>query len=353
MFQKYKLEGTPYEIGHQHGKLAKDKITNSIIIYKEMFKTFANLDWQSAYENVEKYIPFIESFDVDIMEEIRGIADGSGYELNDILILNARSELMFSTQMLEGCTSFATTPEISGGKLFVGQNWDWGPGQKDSVVIFEIEQKNKPNILMITEAGLVGKIGFNSSGVSICLNALMTNLNRPGTPLHIVMRGVLNSWNFDEAMAKVANSNIASAVNFIIGYEDESVANIEVIPDDFEVILPENGIITHTNHITSSRLLTKVDDLIKDMHPDTVIRFERSIELFLEAGEVDIDKIKNVLSDHFNYPNSICRHEDPQMLESEQLCTVFSMIINLKSRELHLTEGKPCESKYERITFEK
>ena len=44
-FPYVEIEGTPFEIGFQHGELFKDKILNSIQCYKEMFMDYSNLEW--------------------------------------------------------------------------------------------------------------------------------------------------------------------------------------------------------------------------------------------------------------------------------------------------------------------
>lgn len=53
-------------------------------------------------------------------EEMRGIAEGAGVDLLDIVALNVRTEIAFG-QFSDGCTSVAWK---TGSHSFLGQNWD-------------------------------------------------------------------------------------------------------------------------------------------------------------------------------------------------------------------------------------
>lgn len=53
-------------------------------------------------------------------EEMRGLADGAGVSLLDIVALNVRTEINFGL-FSDGCTSLAWHTEK---RAFLGQNWD-------------------------------------------------------------------------------------------------------------------------------------------------------------------------------------------------------------------------------------
>jgi isopenicillin-N N-acyltransferase like protein len=353
MFPRYSLKGKPYDIGFQHGSLAKEKVKNSVENYKVVFREMGGVSWEEVNEEVEQFIPSIEKFDKTILEEIQGIADGAGLDYKSILILNARSELLMTPKMLAamgaGCTSFGVLPELTNGITYIGQNWDFPEAQKDAIIILEIEQEGKPDILMATEAGIVGKIGINSEGVGICLNAIMTDQCIPGTPLHIIMRGVLNSPSLFHAMTVIANGNIASACNFMLGQHGVTVASMEMIPNDFELIFPNNGYVLHTNHL-SDRLLAKVTDFGRRINPCTFLRLNRAKELFSQVKFINLNRLKEIQSDHVGYPHSICMHVDPDA--PAKICSVFAVVADLKNKELYMTPGQPCENDYVKLTFE-
>ena len=80
-----------------------------------------------------RYAGAIAGQNRDYFDGMRGIADGSGFALEEIAALQVRYEILYyqygrSSEDVDGCTAFAVLPEASdSGHLLVGQNWDWIP----------------------------------------------------------------------------------------------------------------------------------------------------------------------------------------------------------------------------------
>jgi len=53
---------------------------------------------------------------------------------------------------------------------------------------------------------------------------------------------------------------------------------------------------------------------------------------------------------HDDYPDSICRHLNPEDPEEERYITVTSAIMDLEDLSLRLTDGPPCEHLYDGYT---
>jgi isopenicillin-N N-acyltransferase like protein len=349
VFPKYKLSGTPYEIGFQHGQLAKESVNKCINNYQLIFQVMGNACWDEITIEAQKYLPSIDRHFPELVEEMKGLAEGAEVDFESILAINSRSEILFSKKMLasDGCTSYGITPEKGQGITYIGQNWDFPEPQKETLILLEIEQPGKPKILMVTEAGIIGKIGLNSEGVGICMNALATDKIINGTPLHIAMRAVLNSKNLNDALNKVATCNIASAINFIIGHHATGIVNMEIIPGDYELTFPETGFVAHTNHLVCGRHLNKVVDLNRTLMLDTFIRLNRAEKLLRDQGDVGLSHLKQMQDDHLNYPQSICRHlaqGDPTMIVS-----AFAIAMDLKNQVMYITQGQPCENEFEAL----
>ena len=74
-FPFIEIEGTPYELGFQHGAAFKPQVQRSIACYREMFLDYSDLTWERAKELSRRFIPMIEAYNADYLEEIRGVAD--------------------------------------------------------------------------------------------------------------------------------------------------------------------------------------------------------------------------------------------------------------------------------------
>lgn len=74
---------------------------------------------------------------------------------------------------------------------------------------------------MITEAGIIGKIGCNDAGIGVCLNALRTSTCRNKVPIHLELRAILDSSTFSEAVASVQKDQMASPAHFLIASREK------------------------------------------------------------------------------------------------------------------------------------
>ncbi len=354
-FPLAEIAGTPYEIGYQHGKLFKEKVADTIACYREMFMDYSNLEWERAKELSKGFTEIIRDYNPDYLEEIKGVAAGSGFEFEDILALNCRSELVFVGSEMDqtdgGCTSIGISSDAgAGGDAFLAHNWDWKTSQRGAMIMMKIRQKNgKPDIFMVTEAGIIGKTGFNSAGICLYLNALSTNQAPKGLPLHLAMRGILDCETLAEAIGAATRFQIGCCANFMIGHRNGECVDIEIENEDFDVLYPKNGILVHTNHFISSRLpLAPRKDTSKQKFADTFVRLGRADKLLRKKGrEISEKDIMEVLRDHVEYPCSICRHDDPKAPKGKRMGTVFSIVVNLTKGRIYFCKGNPCETEYE------
>ncbi len=277
-FPVYSIDAeTGFERGLQHGVSARDQVAISVETYEKLFRDFVRIEWEEAKSMGQRYSEAISAFDPELFEEIRGVAEGSGYELAEILALNARSEIALSERMVDGCTAFAAFGRATRAATTVlAQNWDWRASQREAFVTLLISRPGKPDITMLTEAGIIGKIGFNSHGLGVCLNAIVTDqVTTAGTPLHVVLRGILESRNLGEAIATVARASIASAANFLLAQHGVGAVDIEALPAGMDVLLPERDLLMHTNHLLSPKFLS-VRDLAAHVLPDSYPRLGRA-----------------------------------------------------------------------------
>ena len=351
--------GTPYEIGLTHGREAKKQVEISINTYKAMFWDYSNIRWEDACNYARSFIPTINEYDPDYMEEIRGIAEGSGYGTDEILALNVRSEIVLQGSQInssntDGCTTFVFTPMMTeNGSTLLGQNWDWKMTEQAGCIIMHIKQQKKPDITMVTEAGIIGKIGYNSAGVGVTLNALSSSQKVEGKvlPLHIAMRGMLDSQTLSDVIRATTCMNLSCCAHYMIGSSKGEGVSLEVGPGDFDALYAEEGWLAHTNHFITPRLMY-VKDTTRVSLPDSFLRLGRMRTMVrMLDHKVRVADIKKMMGDHTSYPDSICRHEDELEPAGKRLGTIFSIIMDLEREEMYFAPGNPCKAEYHLIKF--
>ena len=339
--------GHPFEIGLTHGSSASAEIHHNIGMYTYFFGETAKLTWGQARERaVTQFLPTIEKQWPEIVEEMRGIAEGAGggLTLDDIVTLNVRTEIAF-TNYTDGCTSIGQKTE--GGKMFLAQNWDMIPELQKGMVFLHIRPAGSSiRLRFLGEAGIVGKIGMNSAGFGLCMNALRSAALVPSNmPVHIMSRRLLQyASSYDDAIAIIKRFGLASSINYILADKSGKHADLECSPMGNYLVLPQNGYVAHSNHFYGpERPPTLID------HPaaDSFARLARMQELTKEdlhrAEPTTFDSLKARLSDEQNTPAAICRAVPPGAVGIDRLVTLSTIMMELGSCTGRVTIGRPCE----------
>ena len=357
------ISGPPLERGRQHGEAARTQIRTAIEFYRESFERTAGLRWPDVQERVHRWVPLIESYLPGISDEVRGIAEGSGFRFEEILALNGRGEFTAGDPFVnldesrDGCTSYFISDEASGdGHVYAGQNWDWRSGINETVIMLRVEQPPKPTIVMQVEAGQVGRHGANSAGIALNANGLGGRFgNKLGIPQPYIRRKILNAVTLHDALEAVFKSTQSICTNLLISHRDGEAFDIETTPGRHGWLEPENGTIVHANHFMAF-VPEQLADSYRPFSPDSLYRVTRVRKAFralstARTPEAMRNLIAGALRDHFGYPDSVCNHADPNRHELDRTETVASSIVDLTTGDYHLAFGLPCEHEYERLPW--
>ncbi|OQN99115.1 hypothetical protein B0A48_14976 [Cryoendolithus antarcticus] len=333
--------GTPHEIGHTHGSLAAAQIHRTIAFYKSKFLSDCKLSWSEVLTLASKSIPTLERHCPALLQELHGVAQGAGVKFEEILALNVRTEIVFGC-FGDGCTalSWKVGEKGSDGQSWLAQNWDWQPQQGENLIRLTIQQEDKPGIKMITEAGLIGKIGFNDQGVGVCLNAVKAKgVGWDRLPVHLALRLVLESRSKDEAVGMLREIGVAAACHVLVADATGGVG-LECSHVDIKVLEPDaKGRVFHSNHFLVPHV-DGVDDTV--FWQDSLTRVERIRELADGLGERPTrEEFEGVFRDEQGLPGAICR----AVKEVGASETLFSIVMELKGRKASVIVGRPTEPK--------
>ena len=109
----------------------------------------------------------IENFAPHYLEEMRGIAAGADVSFEDIVMVNARTEVIAKARAEkkkaaelepgDGCTGAMILPTRSAnGRLIHGQNWDWRAECAETAIVLRVRNDNGPDILTFVRSGRPG-----------------------------------------------------------------------------------------------------------------------------------------------------------------------------------------------------
>ncbi len=199
------LKGTPYEMGYQQGAMLKDEIHDQVhflfeVKAKEMKVEVAGINLLNPKRTLggiattqKKFVP--ERFH----EELRGIADGAGMDVQDVIAANFIPELFH-------CSGFALSGSATkDGTLYHGRVLDYGCDWRlqEHAVLTVAEPNGKNAFVNVTYAGFVGSVtGMNARQISVGEMGGRGLGHWEGIPMAFLVRMALEEAStLDEAIA--------------------------------------------------------------------------------------------------------------------------------------------------------
>jgi hypothetical protein len=188
------IKGEPYEMGYQQGALLRDDIRECVRFLFEVKAKEIKLEVGGVklldpkrviggiVSQQRKHVP--QRF----FDEMRGIADAAGLDVQDIIIANFIPELFH-------CSGFALSGSATrDGTLYHGRILDYGCDWRlqEHAVLTVAEPRNKIPFVNITYAGFVGSVtGMNAERISIGEMGGRGMGHWDGVPMAFLVRMVL------------------------------------------------------------------------------------------------------------------------------------------------------------------
>ncbi len=352
------LTGTPFEQGVQHGQQLREGIAQNLEVYMKRFKEEVKLSRDEVLRRATAYAEAIQAQNADYYETMQGVAQGSGFGLAEIAALNVRYEILYyefgvggAANLPDGCTAFALAPSATATKhLLMGQNWDWIPQVAGAVL--RTDHSNGPATLAFTEAGIVGgKIGLNSAGLGLAINGMTTlddDWETLRKPFHVRCYEILRQENFEATKGVVTEEARACTANFILAGTPDQIVDLEAAPERVNALSATQGLLVHANHFADPERMREAPSERREYS----CHREARLHALLSPGQaLSIPQIKEALRDHDGHPNSVCRHEDPDYGPEEHYITVTSVLMDLDTKTMWLSDGPPCENAYEEVSL--
>ncbi len=368
MFPLIEISGSARERGQQHGLQAKARIERSIATYVRLF-AYCGIGWQRAQRLGAGYRDVIGDLDPALLAEIEGIAAGAGRHVDEILALNARTEILppsypgephpdqrkiAAANAKQGapdwgeCTAVAVKPaQSTTGTTLLAQNWDWLGAQRAALVLLRVRNADGAACLTLTEAGMLAKIGLNSRGFGVCLNILRSTDDgrHPGVPVHVLLRALLERDGVADAVAFASKLSFGASSNVLCADAGGDTAALEFSPRGLEVVRGADAALCHTNHFLAPAAARHQASLAPSL--STVPRLARITALTgAHQGKFSPADLQRMLRDECDGYLSICRSPDPSLAPEACIETVASVVMDLGERVMHIAPDLPSRVDY-------
>ena len=364
------LEGPPRKRGQIHGESLRPKIKEIVAIWKDFLHESKKMhpdEYLAKFLEDTNFKPAIQKWTPDLLEETKGISEGSGVDFDTIYAFQLMDEewwygsnLLFERKLKsKNCSGLGVFGQ-EGQPAMQAQNMDLPRLTDGFQTILHIKHPDSSlESFAFTFAGFIVTNGMNNRPIGVCVNTIsQINYSTDGLPVAYAIRGLLERNTLEEAVSFIREVKHASGQNYIIGGENK-VFDFECSAHSVTRFIPYEGAnrVYHTNHPLVNEDQQMLKARMKKLPPpkkpqepsNSEIRFQ-TLEKRLQdpAKSITLDTIKETLSSHDHPQHPVCRHKKPDGGGMTFGCAI--MVLS-DSPEFHVAPGPPCETEFQTFRF--
>jgi hypothetical protein len=319
-----RLQGSPAQIGFQHGCLLAPEIEDVLEVMRLMLPHDTRRDWTQLRAIAEKVLwPHV---DEEYRQELEGMAEalaarGVEADVWDLLVLNANLEIGYYTRWLdksttpaapERCSAFVATGSWTrGGRPVIGHN-NWSGYLEGSrwKIVFDIRPEKGHRILMDGFPGLIHSgddFGVTSAGLVITETTIshFAGFDPTGVPEFVRARKAMQyAGSIDEFTATMREGNNGGYANtwLVADIGRNEIARLELGLKNVTLDRTSDGYFVGANFPINPKLIAEETDFKADpLTEGTLVRRARWEQLMAESkGRIDVAAGKLFLADHYD-----------------------------------------------------
>jgi hypothetical protein len=323
------LEGTPRQIGFQHGYLLAPEIADNFKAISTEMVHDERKDWAFYRKAAEEV--FWPHVNAEYREELNGIVDGlkarkSRLDLWDIVAMNAWLELPYYDRWYDEhhpgstpgagpgdhCSAFVATGSYTkDGRIVIGHNnWtSYSSGERWNIV-FDIVPAEGHRILMDGAAGLIHSgddFGMNSAGMVITETTIsgFNGFDPNGVPEFVRARKAMQySASIDDFARYMKDGNNGGYANnwLVADSRNNEIASLELGLKNVVLKRTRDGYFVGSNFPADPKLTREETDFnVNDKSRSENARHERWVQLMeQDKGKIDVALGEKFLADHYD-----------------------------------------------------
>ncbi|MFN7996268.1 MAG: C45 family peptidase [Bryobacteraceae bacterium] len=322
------LEGSPSEIGYQHGYLLAPEIRDTLHTVSYEMTHEERHDWNFFRDKAQNMLwPHIEA---EYREELQGIADGAaahGAKLDvwDVVALNAWLEMPYfdkweskqhglieTSSVAEHCSAFVATGSYTkDGRVVIGHN-DWtsyATGERWNIV-FDIVPAKGNHFIMDGMPGLIHSgddFGMNSAGIMITETTIsrFNGFDPNGIAEFMRARKAMQYANSIDDFARIMKegNNGGYANDWLVAdRKTNEIASLELGLKNVTLDRTSDGYFVGSNYPINPKLAKEETEFdLSNPSESANARHIRWKQLMAEnKGKIDVQAAQKFLGDHFD-----------------------------------------------------
>jgi hypothetical protein len=324
------LEGTPFDVGFQHGYLLAPEIEDAEKLIAWGQTRDGKKDWNFFRTAAKEMMwPHVEA---QYREELQGISEGlkakgANLDVWDVVALNAFCEWEYYVKVYdrqhqakahdapsapEHCSAFVATGSYTrDGKVIIAHN-DWTNYLEGSrwTVIFDIAPANGQRILMDGFPGAIHSaddFGINSAGIMITETTIshFSGYDSSGIPEFVRARKAMQyAASIDDFARIMKDGNNGGYANtwLVADRKTNEIASFELGLKNVTLLRKTDGYFVGSNFPLDPKLVREETTFnVKDMAHGANARHVRWEQLMAQyKGKIDVAAAQRFLADHYD-----------------------------------------------------
>ena len=327
-FSYLSVRGSAAARGAAHGETFRERIARTLGLYLDDLFRDIPLSRAQLIERALHVQRITRELAPAAAVEIDAIATGAGLDAWQVYLLNARTEIL--NARVPECTAL-----FFAERGVLAQNWDWIEPLEAECVVINHEREDGHRYTVFGEPGMVGKIGFSSAGIGVCLNILFAPHDLSGLPVHILIGALLNAHGFDEALELLERSGRGKASHLLVGSATGRGLSMEFFGDERYALEPQDGLLLHTNHCLGLGPAGRVEGLA-----NSCARYD-VVAAAAKASETrDLAAARDILSSTEGGEDALLRaYRDQDVLGSYRVGSCATILMELGAGVMHVRRG--------------
>jgi isopenicillin-N N-acyltransferase-like protein len=368
------MEGPPYVRGAAYGETLRAEIRELVGQWEAALARNTGVPsggFITRFLAQTSYLSAIERHAPDLIEEVKGIAGGSGISFDTMFVFQLLDELILNAKYVAGHCSCIGVDKTKTKPALLGQNWDIESYVHGFQTVLHVKEWNSEmESLVFTYAGMIGAFGVNNGGIGVCVNSMpILSPARSGLPVAYVVRAILQRSTSEAAVRFVQDVPHASPQNYLIG-DSQKITDLECSAGKvLQYLAPQgSGVVFHTNHplvnddysddYRALLLERERGQVSNELYHRAIERVEQnsgtrlaSLEKLLgglTAEEITVAKVKAVLASHDCADHPICA----DLGDAGKIASIVSTVIELSDDpRFHVAFGPPDITPYKTYSF--
>ena len=322
-----RFKNSHYKAGYHYGQML---LKNNKRIDKN--QTFVISEERKAF--AKKCLPYYQEFYPEILEEIKGIAEGQNISYEDMYTFLLS---MYCFEFNNKCTCFAFSTE---NEIILGRNSDFLVALEKLYMncLYSLDDVYAFN--GNTTAFIEMEDGVNEYGLAVGLTFVYPYIIQPGLNAGMLVRYLLEKCQTtDEAIVCLKRLPIASSQTLTIADKQGHIVIVECNCEHVIVIDPnenENFVVT-TNHFHSQQLKKYINMNIDDWKSH--IRYDVTYHALKNNSQLySLEFAKDILRGEYGF---MCQYDRKTGAD-----TVWSVVYDIKNKKIWRVEGNPSRKEY-------